>query len=541
MIARRFAESARRHANRPALILGEGVVTYSELANEGAHIAALLVKEGIGGFCAILASRTCRAYAAITGVLSAGLAYVPVRPDTPTARFLEMMTLVQPAAIIADAGGIDLLREFARVTPRPLTILLPEHRTLPEMGNAEMHRIYCSDALAAMAPLPEPVGDEPDAFAYLLFTSGSSGTPKGVPIRRRNLLAYLDGLASTYPVTPDDRCTQLFDLTFDLSVHDMFVTWCAGAGLVVVPDQDRSVSVSEIVRQQAVTIWFSVPALASLLRRYGKLQPGSMPSLRRVLFCGERLTVPTATAMAIAAPAAEIVNLYGPTETTIAITHYKWGFSSILNSEDVPIGRPLPGQHAMVRNSSGDQAGLGEIGELDLGGSQVSDGYWRNPDETASRFYSRHVGGLGPSLWYRSGDLVIEDPDHGFVYRGRVDEQIKLRGVRVELGEIETAVRRAAGGAPAIAFPWPLDEDGAPIGIVVYVERGRAKPDEIFNTCSKWLPVHMRPQQIVEIDRLPTNANGKLDRKQLLAMHLSKRNDPTSAIVGTQASESSEI
>jgi amino acid adenylation domain-containing protein len=523
MIARRFVESALRHGRRPALILGQTVVTYDELTNEVARIAALLVREAPAGICTILTSRSRHGFAAVAGALSAGFAYMPVRPDTPVERFRARMAIADPTAIVADASSLDLLREFVRVAPRSVTILLPDHSTVPDFDGIRRHRIFCANDINAVPPLTEPVGDDAEALAYLLFTSGSSGTAKGVPIRRRNLLAYLDGFASLYPLTPDDRCTQLFDLTFDLSVHDIFATWCAGAALVVAPELDRGLSASDIVRQHRVTQWFSVPSVVSLLQRYGKLRPGSMPSLRRALFCGERLTVATAKAMAVAAPTADIVNLYGPTEATIAITHHRWTGAASHGSGDVPIGHPLPGQRAVVLDGDGRRAEYGVVGELHLGGSQVGDGYWRNPNETAGRFYATDEAGAAPVRWYRSGDLVVEHPQHGLVFRGRSDEQIKLRGIRVELGEVEAAVQRAANGAPALALAWPLDDGGAPMGIVVYVERSSATAREIYAGCSQWLPPYMRPQQIIEIERLPTNANGKLDRQRLLALHCGER------------------
>jgi amino acid adenylation domain-containing protein len=363
-----------------------------------------------------------------------------------------------------------------------------------------------------------PTAVDPEAIAYLLFTSGSTGVPKGVPIYHRNVRPYLEYICDRYEVSCEDRLSQQFDQTFDLSVHDMFVAWERGACLFSVPE--RSVMApTKFIREQQLTMWFSVPSVIGLLSRMRLLLPNCFPSLRCSLFCGEPLLATQAQLWQQAAPHSIVENLYGPTETTIAISHYRWDADrspgECMNGI-VPIGWPFLGQSASVVGDDGREVPAGICGELCLAGSQVTTGYWNNPEKTSEQFV--RLAGIGDSVWYRTGDLVQQDARGCLHYIGRRDQQIKIRGYRAELQEIEAVLRKVCGTEEAVSVPLP-SSNGSTDGVAAFVS-GTAELDSerILSSCSQVLPDYMVPRKIYFIKELPLNANGKVDRPQLAEM-----------------------
>lgn len=362
----------------------------------------------------------------------------------------------------------------------------------------------------------EPVDVDPTSLAYILFTSGTTGEPKGVPIRQDSVVQYVQSMDSLYPLLPTDRCTQLFELTFDLSGHDMFVTWNAGACLFV-PHRSMALFSADLVVSQELTVWFSVPSVVAELMRSRKLTPSAFQSLRLAFFCGERMPIELAQAMKIAAPNAQIVNIYGPTEATIAFTHFAWDGNDLPEiCTDLPIGYPLPEQQVFLLDSKHQPVPPNTVGEMYLVGSQVSDGYWKNSKQTAARYHNLTLNNKTPLHAYSTGDLAIEVPGLGLVFRGRIDDQVKLHGIRIKLGAIEAAVRQVSGNQQAAAIVWPQDY---PEKLIVYVEKGNISATDVLEKCQNLLPHHEQPNEIVEIDRLPLTSNGKMDRKKLVALY----------------------
>jgi non-ribosomal peptide synthetase component F len=332
------------------------------------------------------------------------------------------------------------------------------------------------------------------------------------------VLAYLRHVAGRYAPHEEDRFSQLSDLTFDLSVHDMFLCWGAGAALYCPPDRVR-IAPRDFVRKHALTFWFSVPSTAAFMSRLHALRPGDFPSLRWSLFCGEALPKRLALAFAAAAPNAVLENLYGPTETTIAVTAYR------LRTEPdererapdiLPIGAPFPGQRMRVVDESGQAVAEGEPGELCICGSQVADGYWRLPERTAERFMS--LPGTPPECrWYRTGDRAVITAC-GLELFGRLDRQIKVGGHRVELQEVEAALQRAAGCDTAAAVAWPVDADGLVRGIVAFVSSESVPIADIEESLRRLLPPYMMPSSVHRLADWPLNDNGKTDYRRLKSL-----------------------
>ena len=261
-------------------------------------------------------------------------------------------------------------------------------------------------------------------------------------------------------------------------------------------------------RRQELTVWFSVPSAAALAMRFRRLRPDSLPTLRHGLFCGEALDCDVARAFAAAAPNARITNLYGPTEATIAITHYRFPRRhAAADAAVVPIGHAFPGQETLVLRDDLSAVDPGEAGELWLGGSQVTSGYTNNAEQTAAKFRRMTHPGKACQAWYATGDLVEEHPRFGLIYRGRKDDQIKLHGHRIELTEVEGALREAAGTPLAIVVPWPLER---PQKLIALVAAPHPPAGDILAAMMATLPPYMVPASLETATDMAFNANGKL-------------------------------
>lgn len=363
----RFARSADLYPDAGALEVDKDRLTYRELRDLAERITARLITAAGGApprRVGLLASRSVTAYAGYLAILRAGATVVPLNPEHPPARTAAIVESAGLEVILADAAGDGAGLGVPVVTAGP-------------------------DEVAALAKEPAPdlpyrqAG--PDDVAYIIFTSGSTGSPKGVPILHRNISAYLDQVAPRYGIGPGSRLSQTFELTFDGSVHDLFVAW-AGGGTLVVPMRGQLLSPVRTINNLRLTHWFSVPSLISFASRLGTLTPGCMPTLRWSVFGGEPLTLAAAREWRAAAPASRLEVLYGPTELTISCTAYRLPDDPDTWPETpngtAPIGNCYPGMDFLLL----DENGLpGDSGELLVRGPLRFPGY-QDPGTTRAAF-----------------------------------------------------------------------------------------------------------------------------------------------------------
>lgn len=515
----RVAASAARYPDRAALYVAGTTYTYRVLHEHAMRLAQLIcnVDQGDVPLCAVYAKRSLWTYVGILGTLLAGRGYVPLNPAFPAQRCRTMLELAGVSTLIADRDHSASLGEVVRDIPRRLTILLPDCDRLPAwVADCPQHRILDAGALLNQPASGMPRQVAADDIAYLMFTSGTTGAPKGIGIRQSNVRAYIDAVAERYDIQPADRFSQNFELTFDLSVHDMFVCWSRGACLCVPPER-TVMAPARFIREHQLTCWFSTPSTAAIMQQLRMLRCGAFPTLRWSLFCGEPLTAQIADAWQQAASGSTVENLYGPTEATIACTVYT--YSAVTSPATcvngiVPIGRPFGHTRVAVIDEQGKLARQGEVGQLLLGGAQVAPGYWRDPERTAGAFVSLDtLEPVGP--WYRTGDLATVNARGDLIYRGRVDDQIKIMGHRVELGEVEAVARDGSDARMVVALGWPRTAAGAQ-GIILFLTGSRVPDDTILARCKQRLPAYMVPREIHHVDAIPLNANHKVDRQQLL-------------------------
>ena len=514
-----FLASANSYPDRLALFVDGKHYTYQALLEKALALAVLLCRTDAGEvpLCALYARRSLWAYAGILGILLAGRGYVPLQPAFPVDRTQRMLDLSGTSTLIADQKSLEALGKVLMEIPRPLTVILPDHAQPPAWATAcPHHQFLPAGALTQYGQsfTPQPVAA--DAIAYLLFTSGTTGIPKGIGIQQQNVMAYVHAMSERYSIEPEDRLSQAFELTFDPSVHDLFVCWSGGACLYV-PPQRVAMAPASFIREHHLTSWYSTPATAAMMLQLRMLCPGAFPSLRWSLFSGEALPMQLAAAWQQAAPHATLENLYGPTEATVNCTVYTYSpTTSPAESVHgiVPIGQPFGQTHIAVVNEQGVPVGENELGELLLSGGQLAPGYWRDPTRTAISFGSYPT--LSPSgPWYRTGDLVTINSNSSIVYHGRIDDQIKIRGHRVELQEIEGVIRNISGVDGVVALGWPNTPAGAD-GIIVFLTTTRVSNETILAVCKHRLPHYMIPQEIHHIQSLPLSASGKIDRVALL-------------------------
>jgi amino acid adenylation domain-containing protein len=417
--------------------------------------------------------------------------------------------------MIIDSQSEPQLDEILVDTKGQLVLIFPDRDDVNDLRGRWPHHIVLGRADLEPPDAWTAQKCSPNATAYLLFTSGSTGMPKGVMVSHENVRHYVDWTVKRYQITEDDRLSQTFDMTFDLSAHDMFVAWERGA-CVCCPGQKDTIKPDRFINKSRLSIWFSVPSTAVFMKRLGLLKAGMYPGLRLSLFCGEALPMDTVVQWAEAAPHSTIENIYGPTELTIACTAYRWDPEKSPGDCEqgiVPIGEPFDGMKALVVDELLREVAPGRDGELLMTGPQLSLGYWRDEERTKRAFVV--VPGQ-EGVYYRTGDRVrLPLTGKPMVYLGRMDNQVKIRGHRVELGEIESVVRRESGVDGVVAVAWPVTPSGAD-GIEVFLETEKMDVEALHRVIKSLLPPYMVPRNIRLVRRFPLNANGKVDRKALL-------------------------
>jgi amino acid adenylation domain-containing protein len=527
---------AQARPEATALVFKGTRLTYAALEEATNRLARALREAGCrrGDRVGLLMPKMPAAIVAMLGALKADAIYVPMDPASPAARQARVLEVSDCRFILA-AGPVrrNLRDALAAATLREPPMIGWLDENVPS-DTDPAPEFTLRDLAAYPATAPAYANTDSDV-AHILFTSGSTGIPKGVTITHASVAHLMRWALTYFGIVHTDRISQHPPLRFDVSTFDVFGTLWAGAELHLVPPELNLLphKLAQFIREARLTQWFSVPSVLNLMANFDVVGQDDFPSLRRVLFAGEPLPTPTLIHWMRRLPHVQFTNLYGPTETTIVSSYYTLPRCPTDEREPIPIGIACAGEELLVLDAQLRPVAAGDIGDLYIRGVGLSPGYWRDPEKTLAAFLP-YPGGADPrDRIYKTGDLARRGADGLVYYVGRADTQIKSRGYRIELGEIETALHSLPGlrESAVVAIKSEGFEGWLICCAYVPVPDSGVSTRSLRKDLAALVPGYMLPARWIRYDVLPKNDNGKIDRPQLKNAFLCAEPRPVQAEV----------
>jgi D-alanine--poly(phosphoribitol) ligase subunit 1 len=489
----KIVENFTRFKDRNAFYIGERFFTYGELGRATRSAVSIILDniKGKQNTIGVITNDDLETYASILAVWFTGNIFVPLNPRNPAARNME---------ITRQAGIKSILTSE----------MISEH----SLNNNNNTKIFSTKDPGKYFRASLPDNGTDNDILYILFTSGSTGIPKGVPISLKNLESFINAFISHgYEFTPDDRFLQIYDLSFDASVHCYTVPMVTGSCIFTVPqDEIKYLFALKLMKNHELTFIKMPPSTLSYLKSY--FDSIRLEKLRYCLFGGEALDHNLVSSWADCVPNAIIQNVYGPTEATINCLIYNWDKSRQDKQFNgiVAIGKPFGNNKAMVVDENLRQTEPGGMGELYVAGSQITPGYWNDPVKNRESFIELEVNHKN-ERFYKTGDLSMVDQDGDFLFCGRIDEQVQIDGFRVELGEIEHHTREflKMSNVAAVAVRGRQQT----MEIHLFTENTEVKIDDLKRHLESRLPAYMQPVKIHNIKEFPKSSGGKVNKQEL--------------------------
>ena len=511
--------SAKLFPKKIAVTDGHACLTFGDLDILSDQLGRFLTGMGIsqGKRVVYFLKRDLDCIVATVGILKSGAAYIPVDQKTPLERWKQIIEDAIPEAIICNAATLEeALKRISLLDIQPALISLAPRGELV----TSREKVFYLEEITTAPPAPSP-NLSLDDVAYVLYTSGSTGVPKGVMITHANIRNYIDWAINYFNITAKDRILGTAPFYFDMSTFDIFCSLATGAtlclaaeGLLLFPEK-----LVQFIEQERVTIWKGVSSLLMYMCRAGVLHPDRIPDMRTVIFAGEALDSQYLVKWMNTFPGIDFYNGYGPTEATGVSLCYH--VDSIPKpGQPIPIGRPCKGAKVVLIEENGLPVGSGEIGELCISGACLSKGYLNDIEKTQRNFTSPPTGclDLGDRI-YRTGDLVRMNSDGNYIFISRKDHQVKWMGYRIELAEIETNLMAHPDIRDAVVLL--MDMKGAGLTELAALFEAEAKIDS--GTLSQFLedkiPTYMIPKRFIQVDSLPRNDRGKIARDVILKQY----------------------
>ncbi len=491
--------AARKFPDHIALEDNNGELTYTQLRAEARSVATALLRMGVkrGQPVAVYLPKSNASVVSFYAALYCGVPYSPLDFTAPAERIRRTLDNLQPPVLITDEEGRSKLADLSL-----------ESCVVVDYVNLA---VEAEDETAVNTAMIDTIDTDP---AYIMYTSGSTGVPKGVVIPHRGVLDYAEYIADTYSITNETVMGLQSGFHFDNSVFDLYASVLKGAKVLIIPEIlfMYPIKLMEFVKEKQVTCVFWVPTVMNSVANCGVLETMELPDLKTVVFAGEVMPNRQLNMWRKALPDCLYSNLYGPTEITVDCTCYMVD-REFADNDPLPIGYERHNMRVLILRDDGTEASVGETGELCVIGSQLALGYWNAPEETAKAFTANPLNKAFYEELYHTGDLAYKEADGLIQYVGRKDSQIKLRGNRIEMGDIENAARTIAGLTNACAvFDAPNEQ------IVLFVETKEKLNKRMVNLeLGKQIPKYMLPGKVVCMEEFPLNANRKIDRVALKA------------------------